>query len=35
MFLAAVDQTLLATATPVIVNELGAMHLASWIIIGY
>jgi MFS family permease len=35
MFLAAVDQTLLATATPAIVNELGAMHLASWIIIGY
>jgi EmrB/QacA subfamily drug resistance transporter len=35
MLLAAVDQTLLATATPSIVNELGAMHLASWIIIGY
>jgi len=35
MLLAAVDQTLLATATPSIVKELGAMHLASWIIIGY
>lgn len=35
MLLAAVDQTLLATATPSIVNELGGMHLASWIIIGY
>ncbi|HEY5715347.1 MAG TPA: MFS transporter [Psychromonas sp.] len=35
MLLAAVDQTLLATATPSIVDELGAMHLASWIVIGY
>lgn len=35
MLLAAVDQTLLATATPSIVNELGGMHLSSWIIIGY
>lgn len=35
MFLAAVDQTILATATPSIVSELGQLHLSSWIAIGY
>lgn len=35
MFLAAVDQTLLATATPEIVGDLGNMQLSSWIAIGY
>jgi len=35
MFLAAVDQTLLATATPAIVEDLGGLRQASWITIGY
>jgi len=35
MFLAAVDQTILATATPSIVGDLGQLHLSSWIAIGY
>lgn len=35
MFLAAVDQTLLATATPSIVKDLGGLQSASWIAIGY
>ena len=35
MLLAAVDQTLLATATPAIVKDLGDMQLASWIMIAY
>jgi len=35
MFLAAVDQTILATATPSIVSDLGQLHLSSWIAIGY
>jgi EmrB/QacA subfamily drug resistance transporter len=35
MFLAAVDQTILATATPSIVRDLGSLHLSSWIAIGY
>ncbi len=35
MFLAAVDQTLLATATPAIVRDLGNLQLSSWIAIGY
>ncbi|PIW63139.1 MFS transporter [Shewanella sp. CG12_big_fil_rev_8_21_14_0_65_47_15] len=35
MFLAAVDQTLLATATPAIVADLGGLRQASWITIGY
>lgn len=35
MLLAAVDQTLLSTATPAIAKELGDMQLASWIMIGY
>jgi len=35
MFLAAVDQTILATATPSIVSDLGHLSLSSWIAIGY
>ncbi|THE31315.1 MFS transporter [Vibrio cholerae O1 biovar El Tor] len=35
MFLAAVVQTLLATATPAIVRDLGNLQLSSWIAIGY
>ncbi len=35
MFLAAIDQTLLATATPVMVKDLGNIQLSSWIAIGY
>lgn len=35
MFLAAVDQTILATATPTIVDDLGQLHLSSWIAIAY
>ena len=35
MFLAAVDQTILATATPSIVGDLGQLNLSSWIAIGY
>ena len=35
MFLAAVDLTILATATPSIVSDLGQLHLSSWIAIGY
>lgn len=35
MFLAAVDQTLLATATPAIVSDLGDIQLSSWIAVGY
>ena len=35
MFLAAIDQTLLATATPVMVRDLGNIQLSSWIAIGY
>ena len=35
MFLAAVDQTLLATATPVIADELGGLRDTSWIAVGY
>lgn len=35
MFLAAVDQTLLATATPAIVHDLGGLQSAAWIAIGY
>ncbi|EKO3494398.1 MDR family MFS transporter [Vibrio fluvialis] len=35
MFLAAVDQTLLATATPAMVRDLGDMQLSSWIAVGY
>ncbi len=31
MFLAAVDQTLLATATPTIARQLGNLQLSSWI----
>ncbi|HSN31309.1 MAG TPA: MFS transporter, partial [Ideonella sp.] len=35
MFLAAVDQTLLATATPVITRELGGLAESAWIAVGY
>ena len=35
LFLAAVDQTLLATATPVIAAELGGLRDTSWIAVGY
>ncbi len=35
MFLAAVDQTLLATATPVISRELGGLRDTSWLAVGY
>ncbi len=35
MFMAAVDQTLLATATPLIAAELGGLRDTSWIAVGY
>jgi EmrB/QacA subfamily drug resistance transporter len=35
MFLAAVDQTLLATATPRIAQDLGGLADSSWIAVGY
>jgi EmrB/QacA subfamily drug resistance transporter len=35
MFLAAVDQTLLATATPVISRELGSLRDTSWLAVAY
>src|SRR5258706_12291294 len=35
MFMAAVDQTLLATATPAIAHSLGGLRDASWIAGGY
>ena len=35
MFLAAVDQTLLATATPVISRELGGLRETSWLAVAY
>ncbi|MEJ0049287.1 MAG: MFS transporter [Rhodospirillales bacterium] len=35
MFLAAVDQTMLATATPSIARDLGSLRDTSWIAIGY
>ncbi|MBI1396803.1 MAG: MFS transporter [Betaproteobacteria bacterium] len=35
MFMAAVDQTLLATATPVMAEELGSLRDTSWIAVGY
>jgi len=35
MFLAAIDQTLLATATPAIAAELGGLRDTSWIAVGY
>ncbi len=35
MFMAAVDQTLLATATPAIAASLGGLRDASWIAVGY
>jgi len=35
MFLAAVDQTLLATATPAIADSLGGLRDTSWIAVAY
>src|SRR5882762_3301316 len=35
MFMAAVDQTLLATATPAIAQSLGGLRDSSWIAVGY
>ncbi|MGZ5249347.1 MAG: MFS transporter [Caldimonas sp.] len=35
MFLAAVDQTMLATATPVISRELGGLRETSWLAVAY
>jgi len=35
MFMAAVDQTLLATATPAIADSLGGLRDSSWIVVGY
>jgi MFS family permease len=35
MFLAAADQTLLATATPVIAAEFGQLHDTSWLVTAY
>jgi len=35
MFMAAVDQTLLATATPAIAVSLGDLRDSSWIVVGY
>src|SRR5918912_4073432 len=35
MFMAAVDQTLLATATPAIANSLGGLRDTSWIAVAY
>ena len=35
MFMAAVDQTLLATATPVIAGSLGGLRDSSWIAVAY
>ena len=35
MFMAAADQTLLATATPVIAGSLGGMRDSSWIAVAY
>jgi EmrB/QacA subfamily drug resistance transporter len=35
IFLAAIDQTLLATATPAIAREIGDLRASSWIAVGY
>ncbi|HNM26602.1 MAG TPA: MFS transporter, partial [Saprospiraceae bacterium] len=35
MFMAAIDQTLLATATPIIAAELGGLRDTSWIAVAY
>src|SRR5688500_13014213 len=35
MFMAAVDQTLLATATPAIAGSLGGLRDSSWIAVAY
>src|SRR3954454_16382719 len=35
MFIAAVDQTIVATAIPAIVSDLGGIAYLSWIVVGY
>ncbi|NNN24541.1 MDR family MFS transporter [Pseudomonas nitroreducens] len=35
MFLAALDQTIVSTALPTIVGELGGLHLLSWVVTSY
>src|SRR5687767_11899104 len=35
MFIAAIDQTIVATAIPAIVSDLGGIRYLSWIIVGY
>jgi EmrB/QacA subfamily drug resistance transporter len=35
MFLAALDQTIVSTALPTIVGELGGLHLLSWVVTAY
>lgn len=35
MFIAAIDQTIVATALPAIVTDLGGIRYLSWIIVGY
>ena len=35
MLLGALDQTILATALPTIVGELGGLSLLSWVVIAY
>jgi MFS family permease len=35
MFMAAIDQTLLATATPAIADNLGGLRDSSWIMVAY
>ena len=35
MFIAAIDQTIVATALPAIVSDLGGIRYLSWIIVGY
>ncbi|MDH4076319.1 MAG: MFS transporter, partial [Acidimicrobiia bacterium] len=35
MFIAAIDQTIVATALPAIVTDLGGLKYLSWVIVGY
>ncbi len=35
LFIGALDQTIVATATPTILSELGGFHLLSWLFTGY
>jgi EmrB/QacA subfamily drug resistance transporter len=35
MFIAAIDQTIVATAIPAIVSDLGGIRYLSWIVVGY